>query len=93
MQAGEVECGGGYSSRGVPHPIDLQSCRRTPPSWTPPWTPPMPRSSVITGGNALKFYCSVRLDVRRIGAVKKGEEQLGNRVRIRVRKKTLSRPL
>src|SRR3954466_6847663 len=37
-----------------------------------------------TGGNALKFYASVRLDIRRIGAVKKGEEVVGNQTRIKV---------
>ena len=47
---------------------------------------------VTTGGNALKFYCSTRIDVRYIGAVKKGEEQLGNKVRIRVRKNKLAPP-
>ena len=37
-----------------------------------------------TGGNALKFYASVRLDIRRIGAIKQGDEVLGNRTRVRV---------
>src|SRR5499433_617370 len=37
-----------------------------------------------TGGNALKFYASVRLDIRRIGAVKKGEEVVGNQTKIKV---------
>jgi len=37
-----------------------------------------------TGGNALKFYASVRLDIRRVGAVKKGEEVIGNQTRIKV---------
>ena len=37
-----------------------------------------------TGGNALKFYSSVRLDIRRIGAVKEGEEVIGNETRVKV---------
>ena len=47
---------------------------------------------VTTGGNALKFYASLRLDVRRIGQVKKGEEQLGNRTRVRAVKNKLAPP-
>lgn len=45
-----------------------------------------------TGGNALKFYASVRLDVRRIGAVKKGEEILGNDTRAKVVKNKMAPP-
>ena len=45
-----------------------------------------------TGGNALKFYASVRLDVRRIGAVKNGEDVVGNRTRVKVVKNKLSPP-
>ncbi len=45
-----------------------------------------------TGGNALKFYASVRLDIRRIGAVKKGEEILGNETRVKVVKNKLAPP-
>jgi recombination protein RecA len=45
-----------------------------------------------TGGNALKFYASVRLDIRRIGAVKKGEEVVGNQTRIKVVKNKLAPP-
>ncbi len=45
-----------------------------------------------TGGNALKFYSSVRLDVRRIGAVKKGEEILGNETRAKVVKNKMAPP-
>lgn len=45
-----------------------------------------------TGGNALKFYCSVRLDIRRIGAVKTGDESVGNRVRVRVVKNKVAPP-
>ena len=47
---------------------------------------------VTTGGNALKFYASVRLEVRRIGPVKKGEEIIGNRTRIKVVKNKLAPP-
>ncbi len=45
-----------------------------------------------TGGNALKFYCSVRLDIRRIGAVKDGEQIIGNRTRVKVVKNKLAPP-
>ncbi len=45
-----------------------------------------------TGGNALKFYASVRIDIRRIGAVKDGEEVVGNRVRAKVVKNKVSPP-
>ena len=45
-----------------------------------------------TGGNALKFYCSVRLDIRRIGAVKDGEQLIGNRTRVKVVKNKLAPP-
>ena len=45
-----------------------------------------------TGGNALKFYASVRLDIRRIGAVKQGEENVGNRVRVKVVKNKVAPP-
>lgn len=47
---------------------------------------------VTTGGNALKFYASVRLDIRRIGAVKKGDEIIGNQTRIRVVKNKMAPP-
>ncbi len=47
---------------------------------------------VTTGGNALKFYASVRIDIRRIGAIKRGEEHVGNRTRIRVVKNKLAPP-
>ena len=47
---------------------------------------------VTTGGNALKFYASVRLDIRRIGAVKKGDEVVGNQTRIKVVKNKLAPP-
>ncbi len=45
-----------------------------------------------TGGNALKFYSSVRLDIRRIGAIKDGQESLGNRTRARVVKNKMAPP-
>jgi recombination protein RecA len=45
-----------------------------------------------TGGNALKFYASMRLDVRRIGQVKSGEQLLGNRTRVKVVKNKLAPP-
>ena len=45
-----------------------------------------------TGGNALKFYASVRVDIRRIGSVKKGDEAVGNRVRMKVAKNKLAPP-
>jgi recombination protein RecA len=47
---------------------------------------------VTTGGNALKFYASVRLDIRRIGAVKKGDEIIGNQTRIKVVKNKMAPP-
>ena len=45
-----------------------------------------------TGGNALKFYSSVRLDIRRIGAVKKGEEVTGNETRVKIVKNKVAPP-
>jgi len=45
-----------------------------------------------TGGNALKFYASVRLDVRRTGSIKKGDEVLGNETRVKVLKNKLAPP-
>lgn len=45
-----------------------------------------------TGGNALKFYCSVRLDIRRIGAIKKDEDVVGSRTRVKVVKNKLAPP-
>ena len=47
---------------------------------------------VTSGGNALKFYCSVRLDIRRIGSIKKGDEVLGNRTRVKVVKNKVAPP-
>ena len=45
-----------------------------------------------TGGNALKFYSSVRLDIRRTGSVKKGEEAIGNETKVKVVKNKVSPP-
>ena len=45
-----------------------------------------------TGGNALKFYASVRMDIRRIGAIKKGDEILGNQTRVKVVKNKVAPP-
>lgn len=45
-----------------------------------------------TGGNALKFYASVRLDIRRIGAVKKGEDIIGNQTKVKVAKNKVAPP-
>lgn len=47
---------------------------------------------VTTGGNALKFYASVRLDIRRIGAVKKGDEIIGNQTKVKVAKNKVAPP-
>ena len=45
-----------------------------------------------TGGNALKFYASVRMDIRRIGAIKKGDEIVGNETRVKVVKNKMAPP-
>jgi recombination protein RecA len=45
-----------------------------------------------TGGNALKFYASVRLDIRRVGAIKKGDEVVGNETRVKVVKNKVAPP-
>jgi len=45
-----------------------------------------------TGGNALKFYASVRLDIRRIGQIKSGEKSVGNRTKVKVVKNKLAPP-
>jgi len=45
-----------------------------------------------TGGNALKFYASVRLDIRRVGAIKKDEDVVGNRTRVKVVKNKMAPP-
>ncbi len=47
---------------------------------------------VTTGGNALKFYASIRLDIRRIGAIKKGDEIIGNQTKIKVVKNKMAPP-
>jgi recombination protein RecA len=45
-----------------------------------------------TGGNALKFYSSIRLDIRRVGAIKDGQDAIGNRTRVKVVKNKLAPP-
>ncbi|MFA7083401.1 MAG: recombinase RecA [Arcobacteraceae bacterium] len=45
-----------------------------------------------TGGNALKFYCSIRLDIRRIATLKQGENSIGNRVKVKVVKNKVAPP-
>ena len=45
-----------------------------------------------TGGNALKFYASVRLDIRRMAQIKDGEEAIGNRVKVKVVKNKVAPP-
>jgi recombination protein RecA len=45
-----------------------------------------------TGGNALKFYASVRLDIRKIGVVKNGEQAMGNKTRVKVVKNKVAPP-
>ena len=45
-----------------------------------------------TGGNALKFYASVRMDIRRIGSIKKGEEVIGSETRVKVVKNKVAPP-
>ncbi|HAR55962.1 MAG TPA: DNA recombination/repair protein RecA, partial [Idiomarina baltica] len=45
-----------------------------------------------TGGNALKFYSSVRLDIRRTGALKEGDEVVGNETRVKVVKNKVAPP-
>jgi recombination protein RecA len=47
---------------------------------------------VTTGGNALKFYASVRLDIRRIGAIKRGDEIIGNETKVKVAKNKVAPP-
>ncbi|MEJ5299555.1 MAG: recombinase RecA [Thermodesulforhabdaceae bacterium] len=49
-------------------------------------------SETTTGGNALKFYASIRLDIRRVGSVKEGNDIIGNRVRVKVAKNKLAPP-
>jgi len=45
-----------------------------------------------TGGNALKFYASVRLDIRRIGAIKEGSDVIGNRTKVKIVKSKVAPP-
>ena len=53
---------------------------------------PFASKETTTGGKALKFYASLRIEVRRIGALKKGEEQIGNRVAIKTAKNKVAPP-
>jgi recombination protein RecA len=53
---------------------------------------PFANKEITTGGNALKFYASVRLEVRRIGSLKKNDVNIGNRVRIKVVKNKVAPP-
>lgn len=52
----------------------------------------MGNPETTTGGNALKFYSSVRLDIRRVGSIKDGQEAIGNRTRVKVVKNKLAPP-
>ncbi len=52
----------------------------------------MGNPETTTGGNALKFYSSVRLDIRRIGAIKDGQDVVGNRTRVKIVKNKLAPP-
>lgn len=53
---------------------------------------PFADNETTTGGNALKFYASIRLDIRRIGTLKKNEKPIGNRVRVKVAKNKVAPP-
>lgn len=53
---------------------------------------PFANKETTTGGNALKFYASVRMDVRRVASLKKGDVQIGNRVRVKVVKNKVAAP-
>src|SRR4029079_18169164 len=53
---------------------------------------PFANKETTTGGNALKFYASLRLDVRRIASLKKNEHQIGNRISIKVVKNKMAPP-
>ncbi len=52
----------------------------------------MGNPETTTGGNALKFYSSVRMDIRRIGAIKDGQEAIGNRTRVKIVKNKMAPP-
>jgi len=52
----------------------------------------MGNPETTTGGNALKFYSSLRLDIRRIGAIKEGQDVVGNRTRVKVVKNKMAPP-
>ena len=53
---------------------------------------PFGNPETTSGGRALKFYCSVRMDIRRIGAVKDGSDMIGNKTRVRVKKNKVAPP-
>ena len=53
---------------------------------------PFANKETTTGGNALKFYASLRLDVRKIGSLKKNEVHIGNRVAVKVVKNKMAPP-
>jgi len=52
----------------------------------------MGNPETTTGGNALKFYSSIRMDIRRIGAIKEGQDVIGNRTRVKVVKNKMASP-
>jgi recombination protein RecA len=52
----------------------------------------MGNPETTTGGNALKFYASVRMDIRRVGAIKDGQDVIGNRTRVKVVKNKMAPP-
>jgi len=52
----------------------------------------MGNPETTTGGNALKFYASLRLDIRRIGAIKDGQDVIGNRTKVKVVKNKMAPP-
>jgi recombination protein RecA len=52
----------------------------------------MGNPETTTGGNAVKFYASVRLDIRRVGAIKDGQDVIGNRTRVKVVKNKMAPP-
>jgi len=53
---------------------------------------PYGNPETTTGGNALKFYASIRLDIRRIGAIKQGEQVVGSRTKVKVVKNKMAPP-
>ena len=53
---------------------------------------PFANKETTTGGNALKFYASLRIDVRRIASLKKNDEQIGNRIAVKIVKNKMAPP-